>query len=182
VLSNYYKQSVGNRSTTYWIKARLKKGKADFTITLAPGFIPTRTIEDVYNGQPSNDGGDVRGVWQRAKFGTWNQAHNEVLTQIAYWIENLLTGSMFSGEQAFKLYILSKTLDVLKPSVLTVTMADDKEFENVVGEVTKADLKTLIKIGWPRVELTLQSKVKKASKPKNTNRTLHEAKQQVIEV
>jgi hypothetical protein len=183
VLSNYYKQSIGNRSTSHWIKAHCKKGKADFTIILAPGFIPTRIDEDVYNGQPSNDSGNVKQVWQNHKFSTWNQAHNEMLSQIAYWIENLITGSMVSGEQSFKVYILSKTLEFLKPTVLTVTLADDKEFKNVVAKVTKPDLNTLIKVAWPRVELTLNSKLKKTAKPTQRGAVAYKpAEKEVLEV
>jgi len=183
VLSNYYKQSIGNRSTSHWVNARCKKGKADFTITLAPGFIPTRIDEDVYNGQTSNDSGNVKQVWENGKFGTWNQAHNEMLAQIAYWVENLITGSMVSGEQSFKVYILSKMLDFLKPSVLTVTLADDKDFKNVVAIVNKADLNTLIKVAWPRVELTLSSKLKKTVKPTQRGAVAYKpAEKEVIEV
>lgn len=182
VLSNYNTQSVGNRKSKFWIKATMKVGKAVIEILLRPGFNPTRVEEDVYNGQDMNGLADVENVHRDDRYNNWNIPHKEVLSRIAFFVENILTGNLWSGESTFKVYMLQNAIDTLKPKSLTIQLFDDSKLEHMVGEITLPTLRAIIRAGYPRVELVLNSPKKVDSTVgKKPTRKRNRAKPETIE-
>lgn len=163
VLSNYNTQSVGNRKSKFWINATMKVGKATVEILLKPGFNPTRVEEDVYNGQDMGGWGEVDDVHKDDRYNNWAIPHKESLARIAFFVENILTGNLYSGESTFKVYMLQYALDTLKPKSLTIKLYDDPKLEHMVGEITLPTLRGIIRAGYPRVEIVLNSPKKSES-------------------
>jgi len=111
VVSNNTKQSIGNRSTDGIIKARFKIGTKAYNIVL-DNFRPTRQHEVVYEGDYSPfEGVKSSAIWAKISNASFDYPMHEVLSLLCYFVTQLHSGSLSSGESLNKLAYLDIILN-----------------------------------------------------------------------
>lgn len=177
-LENYTAQSVSNRS----VGCHLVTVNATFpdvkpvVVKLAKGWQPARDKVG-YNAESV---GIIKAevIWQKYQACDIKPDNlaKECAALIGYFVDNLITGAIVSGENALKAMMLKHALDTLKPVSLKVTLKQDAvtlrkditgdrkwyetPFSNeIVYELS--DIQALVNAAWPRVQLALNVPIAK---------------------
>ena len=135
VISNYTKQSIGNRGVSTYITCQVTYGKGEsaktFTVELSPGWRPARDNSKVglteFKGASvmtsHANGGDY---WQILKNRSFKTPHLESTAMLTYLVDQLATAGVLSGESAFKVAMLKHLITTLQVSAMKITMRDKK--------------------------------------------------------
>jgi hypothetical protein len=128
-VENWTAQSVSNRETASWLTTVEVKfpDMPKVTVKLAKGWCPARVVAG-YNGELPGGKSKAEDTWGKYKAGDIKPINRpkEVAALMGYALDNLITGSIQSGENVIKVYMLDSAIAIFKPESLVITLLQDQ--------------------------------------------------------